>query len=294
MLSSTGGHADIRALGSDLNEESQLFPAAIGRPSSIVDGIDQCIKRVREIEFAGADLIKVCVGESIWAKRPNKRRPGDLSLEELNAICKEAELRGLTVAAHAHSKRGAEQAIAAGVHALQHVTEVDDATCEMALKCGCSMTPTSWVVEKVTSDKNFNSKMIYSPELIQEKHSNVVRSAAKYGIPILFGTDPFLPGMHGQNFCELHSLARTGISSLECWFAATGAAAKSLRDDTIGTFAPGTMADLLVFNSDVLKDPMGFTKDTLVEVIKDGEAYKGKWPQVKKFSFNQLLDQVKS
>ncbi len=286
MLSSTGGHADTRDEFTFSDCDSLLFPAISGRPSSIVDGIDDCIKRVRMIDQCGADIIKICVGESIWQKRPNKRRPGDLNIDELTAICAEAANRGLQVAAHAHSKTGAILAIKAGVSALQHVTQIDDEACSFAHKHGCTITPTTWVLNEVCNTNQISAKLGVDVESLISTRNQMISTASKTGIQILFGTDPIYPGMHGQNYRELHALTATGLNALSTWYAATGAAADSLRDDQIGRVKLGANADLLVFDKDVISEPNLFTSDSLREVIKGGQAYRGLWSQLSVPDFN--------
>ena len=59
MLCASGGHGDLRGKDPRPGEHSPLFPPAEGRPSSIVDGVSACRKRVREIESVGGDFIKL-------------------------------------------------------------------------------------------------------------------------------------------------------------------------------------------------------------------------------------------
>ncbi|HIK84142.1 MAG TPA: hypothetical protein EYG08_03430, partial [Myxococcales bacterium] len=65
MLSSTGGHADIRGTDRCHGQLTALWPEAPGRPSSVVDGPWECRKRVREIAACGADLIKLCTSPGV-------------------------------------------------------------------------------------------------------------------------------------------------------------------------------------------------------------------------------------
>ena len=68
---------------------------------------------------------------------------------------------------------------------------------------------------------------------------------------------------------ELRNLEAAGLSPLEVIHAATGQSARELgMGDSLGTIAPGKLADLLILNSDPLQD-LGGLRD-IAHVIKGG------------------------
>lgn len=274
MLSTTGGHADFRGPDRCHASISRLWPEGPGRPSSIVDGPWECRKRVREIAQCGADLIKVCASPGV-ASPSDKLEQQDFSEEELVAICEEATARGLRVAAHAHSKSGIELAIKCGVSDIQHISFMDERLVDLAAKRGCTVTPTSWVLQTLPDSDGLSDFVRDKAKRAAEVHEKAVAYARKGGLKILGGTDPVLPYMHGRNYMELVALMNDGLTGLEAWHAMTGQAAREINAEKTGELKAGNRADLLVCEGDVLERPKLLDKGALVEVIKDGVGHRG-------------------
>lgn len=274
MLSTTGGHADFRGPDRCHAEISRLWPEMGGRPSSIVDGPWECRKRVREIAACGADLIKLCTSPGV-ASPGDALEHRDFTAEEIAAICDEAGARGLKVAAHAHSAAGILLAIENGVSDIQHISFLDDRLAEKALKKGCTVTPTSWVTHALRTAEGLSPFVREKVRQVGEVHAAAVVSARKAGLPILAGTDPVLPGMHGRNHQELVHLMKDGLTALEAWHAMTGRAAQAIGQPDAGTLAVGQRADLLVCRGAVVEQPELLDQGALVEVLKDGVGYRG-------------------
>ena len=113
-----------------------------------------------------------------------------------------------------------------------------------------------------------------------EVHAKAVQYCASGDLPILMGTDPVLPGMHGRNYMELHHLIQDGLSPLATWYGATGLAAREIGQDDTGTFEPGKRADLVIAKGDIIERPAllddkGGDGDGLVEVVQDGHGHRG-------------------
>lgn len=277
MLSTTGGHADFRGPDRCHAELSRLWPEMPGRPSSMVDGPWECRKRVREIAACGADLIKLCTSPGV-ASPGDALEHRDFTAEEIAAICDEAGARGLKVAAHAHSQSGIALAIDNGVADLQHISFLDERLTERAAARGCSVTPTSWVTHALRTAEGLSPFVMEKVKQVGEVHAQAVAHARRGGLPILAGTDPVLPGMHGRNHQELVHLVADGLTPLEAWFAMTGRAAPAIGQPDAGRLLPGRRADLLVCRGDVLAQPGLLDRGALLEVLKDGVAYRGGLP----------------
>lgn len=274
MLSTTGGHADFRGPDRCPAHISKLFIEGPGRPSSIVDGPWDCRKRVREIAACGADIIKICASPGV-ASPSDKLEHQEFTAEEIRAICDEAASRGLRVAAHAHSKSGIALAIENGVHDIQHISFIDEQLVEAAYDKGCTVTPTSWVCNAFMQAEDLPPLVKEKVKKVVEVHANAVRYAAKGGLKILAGTDAVLPGMHGQNYLEIANLINDGLSPLQAWYGASGLAAQEVGQEDSGILRPGKRADLLICRGDVIDKPQLMGQGGLVEVIKDGQAYRG-------------------
>lgn len=274
MLSTTGGHADFRGPDRCHAEMSRLWPPIAGRPSSLVDGPWECRKRVREIAACGADLIKICASPGVASPRDSLEHR-EFTAEEIRAITDEATHRGLKVAAHAHSRSGIELAIENGVHDLQHISFMDERLVELAHAKGCTVTPTSWVTTVLLDGHGLSPFVLEKSKRVVDAHRFAVQFAAKGGLRILAGTDPVLPGMHGRNYMEIVRLVDDGVRPLQAWWGATGLAADEIGQTDAGTLVAGKRADLLVWSSDVVDDPATMEHGGLVEVVKDGVAYRG-------------------
>ena len=290
MLSTTGGHADFRGPDRCHAQLSKMFMEGPGRPSSIVDGPWECRKRVREIAACGADFIKLCTSPGV-SSPSDKLEHQDFTPEEIKAICDEAAARGMKVAAHAHSQSGIKLAIENGVYDIQHISFMDERLVEAAFEKGCTVTPTSWIIAALLKSDDLPAAVKEKVQKVGEVHAQAVRFAAKGGLKILAGTDPVLPGMHGQNFMEIASLIEDGLSALQAWHGATGLAASEIGQDDTGVLQPGRRADLLICKGDVLENPALLGKGGLIEVVKDGEAYRGAISAIPQRSFATTVDQ---
>ena len=291
MLSTTGGHADFRGPDRCHAEISKLWPEGPGRPTSIVDGPWECRKRVREIAACGADLIKICASPGV-ASPGDALEHRDFTAEEIAAICDEADGRGLKVAAHAHSRSGIALAIENGVHDIQHISFLDEKLAEKALKKGCTVTPTSWVMEELPKAKGLSEFVMQKVRQVGEVHRDAVRAASRSGLTIVAGTDPVLPGMHGRNYMEIPALVRDGLQPLAAWHAMTGAAATAVGQLDAGTLVPDQRADLLLCKGDVLGHPELLDQGAIVEVIKDGVGYRGGLAGIPQRRFRDTADEL--
>jgi len=288
MLSSTGGHADFRGPDRCHATMSALWPAAPGRPSSIVDGPWEARKRVREIAACGGDLIKLCTSPGV-ASPSDRLEHRDFSPKEIEAICEEATARGLRVAAHAHSVSGIGLAIEHGVHDIQHISYMDERLVELAFEKNCTVTPTSWIISALQDEDDLSDFVKDKAKQVGEVHAKAVEHARSGGLKILMGTDAVLPGMHGRNFMELIHLHRDGLSELEAWHSSTGLAADEIGLDDTGILQAGKRADLLICDADVVADPERLDKGAILEVMKDGEAYRGAITELPQRTFEHTV-----
>ena len=291
MLSTTGGHADFRGPDRCCGELSRLWPAGPGRPSSIVDGPWECRKRVREIAACGGDLVKICASPGVISPTDHLEHR-DFTLEEMEAICDEAAGRGMYVAAHAHSQSGIRLAIESGVKDLQHISFMNEELAELAYAKGCTVTPTSWVGQRLLQSGEFNEFITSKVQAVAESHARAVKVAHASGLKILAGTDPVLSNMHGRNYMELVALIQEGVPPLAAWFGGTGLAAEQLGLTDTGTVREGRRADLLICQGDVIEDPARLDDEALVEVLKDGWAYRNGLESIPQQTYGKAMNQA--
>jgi imidazolonepropionase-like amidohydrolase len=244
---------------------------------------------VREIAACGGDLIKICASPGVISPTDHLEHR-DFTLEEMAAICDEAAGRGMYVAAHAHSHSGIRMAIESGVRDIQHISFMDEPLAELAFAKGCTVTPTSWVGQRLAQSGEFNEHITAKVQAVSESHARAVKAAHASGLKLLAGTDPVLPDMHGRNYMELVALIQEGVPPLTAWYGATGLAAQQLGLTDTGMMVEGRRADLLVCQGDVVQDPSYLDKGALVEVVKDGWGYRNGLPVIPQQTYGKAMD----
>lgn len=268
ILSSTGGHGDgTNGLREDLMHIPELN-------SDVVNGIDECIKMVRQRYKDGADLIKICSTGGVLSLEKDGSG-AQFSEEEIRAIVNTAKDYGMKVACHAHGAEGIKRAVRAGVASIEHGTYVDDEAIALMKKMGTYHIPTIIAGKSVADSAK---KPGYFPEIIAKKATEVgstIQSAFaktyKAGVKIAFGTDAGVYA-HGKNWMEFMYMTEAGMPILECIKAATVNAADLLGITDIGTLEKGKIADIIAVDGDPTKDVSVMGKVKFV--MKDGKVYK--------------------
>ena len=268
ILSSTGGHGDgTNGLREDLMHIPELN-------SDVVNGIDECIKMVRQRYKDGADLIKICSTGGVLSLEKDGSG-AQFSEEEIRAIVNTAKDYGMKVACHAHGAEGIKRAVRAGVASIEHGTYVDDEAIALMKKMGTYHIPTIIAGKSVADSAK---KPGYFPEIIAKKATEVgstIQTAFaktyKAGVKIAFGTDAGVYA-HGKNWMEFMYMTEAGMPILECIKAATVNAADLLGTTDIGTLEKGKIADIIAVDGDPTKDVSVMGKVKFV--MKDGKVYK--------------------
>ena len=207
----------------------------------IAGGPEQFRRRVRENLDAGADLIKVCV--TGWAKDAfaNPRRY-EIADDALRAVVRESHSVRRLVIAHDLSAGGVRAALRDSVDGLAHAAYVDSTLAYALRDRRVFMIPT--LASLTAGDTSAAAPALMRATTI----------AYRLGVPLVFGTDGgVLP--HGQNAHEFAVLIGAGVSALDAIRAATMNAARALRiADSVGTIAPGMVADIIAVAGDPLVD----------------------------------------
>lgn len=220
-----------------------------------VDDEDEIRTMVRRNARNGADLIKVMAtgggmtkgGPAIWEPQ--------FSAAELKIVVDEAAEAGLRVAVHAHGVEGIANAVAAGVHTIEH--------CSWATKDGFDLRPelAEEIAEKgifVCIGASPNWRML--PKAFGEERAaklfGQARWMAENGIRLISGTDAGVPRAVFDRFpSALEFLAHIGLSNAKVIESTTTEAADALGIAEItGQLTPGRKADVLVVDGDPLAD----------------------------------------
>lgn len=250
MLSQTGGHGDGWMPSGSTGE---LFPGYPGMPTSIVDGVDEARRKVRELVRNGADVIKIATSGGVLSPRDSPDQPG-FSLEEIEVMVAEARAAELSVMSHAQSRTGIKNAVRAGVRSIEHGIYIDDEAIELMLERGAYLVPTlvapHGVLRAAEAGAPIPDNVLVKAAEVVEAHRDSFRRAAAAGVKVAMGTDAGVVP-HGTNLDELRLMAEGGMSPEDVLVATTRAAAELMGlEAELGTIEPGKRADLVVVSGD--------------------------------------------
>jgi imidazolonepropionase-like amidohydrolase len=275
IISQTGGHGDLTQPSGQTSE----FPVLPGIPDGLADGPDECRKKVREVIRLGADWVKVATTGGVGSPRggPATRQ---LSLEELQAIVDEAHAAGKPVFAHAHGGQGLKICIEARVDSIEHAALADEQDLQDMARLGIWLVPTLSVTQRMFErlKKNPGSLPAYTaaklPIVYDQQRANF-RRALELGIKIAMGTDAGAMG-HAENLKELPYMVEAGMTPMQSIVASTAMCGRLLgMPDRLGTLLPGRLADVILTDTDPLKDIWALADAAQVKfVMKDGRVYK--------------------
>jgi imidazolonepropionase-like amidohydrolase len=230
------------------------------------DGPEECRRRVRERIRQGADFIKIggSVGEHLDAVRPWGNDPSRLRLsyadEEVLTVVQEARRNGLAVATHAIGDAAVSQAVAAGVHSVEHGHGAADETLRRMAGEG------TWLVPTLSLPALRAAHAPPAVALHWQRHRDLQRRslelAMHHGVRIAAGTDFVGPPVTplGPNAGEMELLVEAGMAPEDALLAGTAHAAAVLGlQDCVGRLAPGFAADIVAVDGDPRRS-IGFVR----------------------------------
>jgi imidazolonepropionase-like amidohydrolase len=255
VLSMTGGHADIHG-----------FPQAwmirwghSGGDFRQCDGVDDCVRAVREQLRKNAKLIKVCASGGVLSEVDDPIHQ-QFTVPELRAMVEVAGMADRIVAAHCHGKPGIMAALQAGVGTIEHGTHLDDEACDAMRESGAILVPTRTVMTEAL-DADLPPPARAKLAAIADRHAAAVALAHRRGVTIAMGTDigltgPDVPDSWGRNGRELPLLVEAGLTPRQAIEAATANGPLTLGPQAprSGVLAKGYDADLIALDADPLND----------------------------------------
>src|SRR5450432_457133 len=260
-IGSTGSHADpTNGYRNDL----------MGDPNpriGIANGVDECIKAVRQRYKEGSDVIKIMATGGVLDVSSGSSG-AQFTEEEIKAIVQTAKDYGLKVMTHAHGAEGIKRAIRAGVISIEHGTLMDDECIELFKKYGTWYVPTMIAGRSVMDSAKIPG---YYPAVVAKKAMEIgprIKStftkAYKAGVKIAFGTDAAVY-RHGMNWLEFTYMIEAGMKPMDAIKSATINAATLLgMQDNLGSIEGGKLADIVAVDGDPLKDSQAFGKVVFV------------------------------
>ncbi len=269
----TGGHFDL-LLPSGWDMEI-IYP---GFPKGRCDGVEEVLKKTREVKRAGADFIKVMASGGVLTTNSSPEF-AQFNKKELKTIVCEAKANDMKVSAHCHSLKGMNNCIDAGFSSIEHGTFIDKKTSKRMVEKDVSLVPTL-LVHQFLYENGFPEWDSYADEKteklkeIVKVHKENIQVAYEQGVNILMGTDSgVIP--HGHNLEELKHLTDIGMSEAEAIAAGTVRAAEFLGFNNLGLVRKNYVADLILVNSNPLDDITCLSdNDNILRVIQDGYVVK--------------------
>jgi len=268
-LAITGGHADpTNGYG------EHIMCAMPGPESGVCDGVEECMKAVRQQVKLGADWIKITATAGVLSIAKDGDGP-QFTQEEIEAIVQTGKDRGVKVAAHAHGIEGMQRAIRGGVTTIEHGSYMDEETMELMKKYGTYLVPTITAGASVADSAKIDG---YFPAIVKPKAlavgpqiQNTFAKAYQAGVNIAFGTDAGV-FKHGKNGKEFELMVEVGMPPMEAIKCATSINAAVLENNKIGALAPGRFADIVACTNNPLEDITELQR--IVFVMKDGAVIK--------------------
>lgn len=248
-MSVTGGHGDTHYLPLEWVEEGR--PYGWGMDGRIADGVDECLKAVREQLRMSVDFIKICtsgggggVVDPAWVP--------EYTYEEIKAMVDEAHSWRRRVVVHCYYPEALRRSVSAGVDIVTHGNMADDDTVKLMREKGTLLVPTMSVYERIHKLR---------PETpVTEMYETIFSNIGKLhraGLTLALGTDtmggifPF-----GGSALELELyVEKVGLTPREALTIGTLNCAKVMGlEDKLGTLNPGKYGDLIAVDGDPLDD----------------------------------------
>jgi imidazolonepropionase-like amidohydrolase len=255
ILSMTGGHGDFRQMAESRHTHGYCSCGSYNCICVVADGVEECIKAVREELRRGAHCIKI-MGSGGVASPTDPIWMNQYREDEVRAIVNETTERRTYTAAHCHPASAIRRSVEFGVRCIEHGTLIDEATAQFVAAKGAYVVPTMVIIFVLVE---LGKKLGFPPQS-QEKAEYAFRQAlegmqimSKAGVKMGFGTD--LLGETYNQQCREFTIRREVFSPLEILRQATSVNAEIMQQkDLLGCVKVDAHADLLVVDGDPLTD----------------------------------------
>lgn len=252
-LTQTGGHADFRPMS-----QSTDFTSCGAQHNFLAihaDGVDECVKAVREELRKGAAHIKIMGSGGVVSPSDPLDRC-QYSEAEIRAIVEECARSGAYVCAHCHPAEAIRRCVDYGVRSIEHGTLIDEATAAFVAERGAYVVPTMAVLFALMEGGSRMGLSDVSLKKLVKVHEyaltglEIMKSA---GVKMGFGTD-LLGEQHTLQGTEF-TIRREVLSPFDILHSATAVNAEILQmEEKLGVVKSGALADLLVVDGDPLSD----------------------------------------
>lgn len=263
LLGITSGHTDE---GAHLTKE-QINE--MSHSTRLVDGVDDCIRGVREQFRLGGKFIKICAtgGVSSPTDRVNDVQ---FSNEELRAIVEETARHHSYVCAHCTGNEGAYQALLNGVNCIEHGVYLTQREIDLMKEKDATLVTTLYIALGVADFPGLPAYLHEKALGCAKANKHTIEMARKAGIRIAFGSDfsnskntPYKRlGM------EFEAMTKAGMTPMEAIKAGTiNAAYLMMMDDQIGSLEAGKLADIVIVEGNPVEDISCLTDADYVKYV---------------------------
>ena len=276
-LSQTGGHGDMRPVTSESHPITCACLASTQQLGRIADGVDECRRAARDELRKGAHQIKIMAGGGV-ASPNDPIQNTQYSIEEINAICEEAEAAQTYVMAHAYVPKAITRAIENGVRTIEHGNLLDEESARVMAKYDAFLVPTNVTYRALYKHgKSFGFPEVSIGKLkdVLDVGLNAIEVAKNNGVKIGHGSD-----LLGE--CQIYqsdelSIKAEVVGNYEAIRHATEVNAEIVNmSDELGVIKENALADILIVDGNPSKDIGLLTNDAkfIPKIMKDGVFYK--------------------
>lgn len=282
MISQTGGHGDYWVpAGMRIQKRMWL-------PNTVADGVEEIRRVVRELLMRGADFIKICATGGITSVTDSWDEP-QFTVAEIRTAVEEAAAKRRRVAVHAEGVDGIRNAVAAGIHTLEHGWFLDEESADKMIKLGTWWVPTLALVplsvKRRGEDKSWAGHQMGQEDVkdsqiygLMQDQIPIWKDAVRRGVKVAMGTDQSHRLLVGENMVELEFMVNwLGMSPMDVIVASTSRAAECIERPDLGALTPGKVADILVVDGNPLDDIRVMqNRERIHMVMKAGKAFTNK------------------
>ena len=251
----TGGHGDSRLMHESEHTQGYCSCGPSNSFSTVADGVDECVKAVREQLRRGAHCIKIMASggvasptDPIWMNQYRE--------DEIRAVVNETSERRTYTSAHCHPANSVKRCVEFGVRVIEHGTLMDDETAQFVAERGAYVVPTLSIIHALAEQgRHFGLSSVSQAKVITiaQKATEGIESMRNADVAVGFGTD--LLGETYVQQCREFSLRKEVFTPIEILRQVTSTNAAILQqEDKLGCIKPGAFADLLVVDGDPLKN----------------------------------------
>lgn len=236
----------------------------------IVDSPYEARKAARELIHGGAQFLKF-MGSGGLGREGEEPGVSELEVDEMRAAIEQGEKYAMASAVHCHGKQSILNALEAGATSIEHSSFMDEEVIEKLLEKGAFIVPTFTPYVRIAENGTVPGTwltpfVIRTAAEVNERKGRQFYNAYKAGVKIAFGRDSGATYTPHEDFLfEMRQMESYGMSRTDILNSATITAAENLRmQDTIGTVAPGKLADLLILNGNPMEDLANLTQTELI------------------------------